>query len=88
MSESKSDVSESKCPSTTASDIHYYIQVTAIFIVMLICLLAIVIYPTGPNIPYFQSIATFCLGLFLPNPQQLQTPARSPVPIDSSSNLK
>lgn len=53
-----------------SSDLHFYIQMGTIFVVMILCMIAIIVSPSGPNVQYFESIATFCLGLFLPNPQQ------------------
>ena len=73
------DASEStspaSCPVTTFSDIQYYVQISVLLITTVLCLAAIIADPDGPNVRYFQSVATFCVGLFLPNPKQ---PTQSP----------
>lgn len=60
----------SPCPVTTADHIQFYVQISVLAITTLVCLAAIIADPNGPNVRYFESVATFCVGLFLPNPKQ------------------
>jgi hypothetical protein len=52
------------------SQLHFYIQASVLIIALFLCFIGIILQPTGPNIQWFQSIATFCLGLLLPNPKK------------------
>lgn len=50
-------------------DYQFYTQVIVVFIVLITCLIALILDPTGPNVRYFEGAASFCLGLILPNPK-------------------
>jgi len=62
------------CP-PTFTDLQYYFQIVVLAVTTLLCLGAIIADPTGPNVRYFQSVATFCIGLVLPNPRQSVGPS-------------
>lgn len=49
--------------------IQFYVHSGMIILTFVICIMGIIISPTGPNVQWFQSIAMLCLGLILPNPK-------------------
>jgi len=58
-------------PATINPAIQFYVQIGVLILAFLLCVIGIIVQPTGPNVQWFQSIATFCLGLVLPNPKHV-----------------
>lgn len=68
MSQTTNTTVEKSSDKISAS-VQFYVHSGMIIVTFSICILGIIISPSGPNAQWFQSIAMLCLGLILPNPK-------------------